>query len=456
MDSLKQNPYVLCFSSFGDTIFAGGNSGLFAGSSGVFRSTDAGQNWKATYTQIAFSNIAVLTGKDNYLYCGTTAGNNTWAGGMYVSSNYGLTWEYRGQGYTWYNVSAILPLGNVVLAGVSDNVARGISRSTDYGNTWAFSNTGLSTYPIVNRLILKGSTVIAALGDGGFNNHFGGVYFSTDQGASWIKKNTGLPNEPDIKWVALFGSTLYASHAGSQVFKSTDDGANWSLVTVSGFPANVYPEKLFVYKDKIFVPTYYNGLFVSSDGVSYTAVNTGLGTGSDWLINSLAGSDTVLYAATSVKGVYRTSNGGQNWYPYSEGLTSGYAMQLYVNGPLIYCGGTLNAVWARYLFGPTGVEPVSAGKPAGYSLEQNYPNPFNPATRINFTIENEANVKVEIFAITGEKMAELLNETRPAGSHTLNFSGSNLASGVYIYRLRATETATGKAYTKAMRMMLVK
>ncbi|MBI5726823.1 MAG: hypothetical protein HY965_03150, partial [Ignavibacteriales bacterium] len=388
VDSLKGNPYIISFTSYGDTILAGGNSGLFAGNGGVYRSVDHGANWKNTVSPMAYSFINVLTGKDNYMYTGTSAGNNQWAGGMYVSSNYGLTWEKSDQGYIWYNVSAILPLGNIVLAGVSTNVAQGVSRSTDYGKTWSYSNTGLPQYAIINRLILKGTNIFAAVGDGGFNNHYGGIYLSTDNGLSWTKKNTGFPNEPDVKTVAALGTALYAGLNTDKLYKSTDEGSTWSPLTPSGFPAGVYFDNLLVYKDKIFVPTLYNGLFVTSDGITFSASGTGIGTGSDFGVRSVTGDDTVLFASTQSKGVFRSSNGGLNWFAFSEGFpgSSITAGTMYLNGPVLYCAGVLNAVWARNLSGTTSAGKPHGTSPEGFSIEQNYPNPFNPATTIRFTL----------------------------------------------------------------------
>ncbi len=75
--------------------------------------------------------------------------------------------------------------------------------------------------------------------------------------------------------------------------------------------------------------------------------------------------------------------------------------------------------------------------PDKYSLEQNYPNPFNPSTTIEFSLpENVKTVKVTIYNVLGQKVAELVNGSMPAGKYQYQWDAKDLASGMYIYELR--------------------
>jgi len=87
--------------------------------------------------------------------------------------------------------------------------------------------------------------------------------------------------------------------------------------------------------------------------------------------------------------------------------------------------------------GTTSVEEISSVTPNDYILTQNYPNPFNPSTNINFAIPNSDFVTLKIYNILGSEVATLVNETLEAGSYIFNFDASNLASGIYLYELRA-------------------
>ena len=75
--------------------------------------------------------------------------------------------------------------------------------------------------------------------------------------------------------------------------------------------------------------------------------------------------------------------------------------------------------------------------PATFKLEQNYPNPFNPTTIIRFGVPERSNVVLKIYDILGSEVATLVNENLSAGSYKFNFDALNLASGVYLYELKA-------------------
>lgn len=83
--------------------------------------------------------------------------------------------------------------------------------------------------------------------------------------------------------------------------------------------------------------------------------------------------------------------------------------------------------------------------PQGYALMQNYPNPFNPSTTIDFALGKNAEVKLTIYNLLGQKVATLLdNRKLNAGNHTVVFDASKLASGVYFYRLEAGDFQSHK------------
>jgi hypothetical protein len=103
-----------------------------------------------------------------------------------------------------------------------------------------------------------------------------------------------------------------------------------------------------------------------------------------------------------------------------------------------------------------GDAPTGAGTPASVaSLGQNYPNPFNPSTTIPFSLERSAHVVLEIFDVTGVRVALLIDEFRPAGQYEPEWDGrsagsSPLPSGLYFARLRAG------GYVQYQKMVLLK
>ncbi|MCL6493673.1 MAG: hypothetical protein K6T54_02715 [Ignavibacterium sp.] len=100
---------------------------------------------------------------------------------------------------------------------------------------------------------------------------------------------------------------------------------------------------------------------------------------------------------------------------------------------------------------------VEVGIPNQYSLSQNYPNPFNPSTRIDYQLPFDAKVQLELYSITGEKVATLVSGDISAGYHTyeLNASKLNLASGIYFYRINAVDVQNGK-FIDTKKLVLLK
>jgi len=96
----------------------------------------------------------------------------------------------------------------------------------------------------------------------------------------------------------------------------------------------------------------------------------------------------------------------------------------------------------------TSTEEVDA--PFATALAQNFPNPFNPSTVIGFQVGTQDLASLRVYDIMGREVAVLVNEVMPAGEHFVTFDASNLASGVYIYRL----SVGTEVFTK--RMTLIK
>ncbi|MGQ7719919.1 T9SS type A sorting domain-containing protein, partial [Melioribacter sp. OK-1-Me] len=80
-----------------------------------------------------------------------------------------------------------------------------------------------------------------------------------------------------------------------------------------------------------------------------------------------------------------------------------------------------------------------------FSLFKNYPNPFNPATKIRFSLPEASFVTLKVYDVLGREIKELVNEVKPSGEYEVEFNGSNLPSGTYVYKLTAGKySAVGK------------
>ncbi len=98
----------------------------------------------------------------------------------------------------------------------------------------------------------------------------------------------------------------------------------------------------------------------------------------------------------------------------------------------------------------TAVNPVTSGLPKSYSLSQNYPNPFNPVTKINFAVPKKSFVTIKVYDMLGKETATLVNDTKDAGYYSVDFSGTNLSTGVYYYRIES------EGFVDVKKMILIK
>ncbi len=116
----------------------------------------------------------------------------------------------------------------------------------------------------------------------------------------------------------------------------------------------------------------------------------------------------------------------------SGGQFSGGQVTLYLNG-----------------YGSEGIKE-SASAPATCTLLRNHPNPFNPTTMIEFELTQPQRIQLAVYDMRGRRVAQLAAGSYDAGTHSVQFDGGELASGVYLCRL-----STGKQVT-TRKMVLIR
>jgi hypothetical protein len=119
-----------------------------------------------------------------------------------------------------------------------------------------------------------------------------------------------------------------------------------------------------------------------------------------------------------------------------------------VNSNVLRCIDSINYI---------GIKNINEEIPKSFFLEQNYPNPFNPVTSIKFALPKASMVKLVIYDLLGKEVAALVNEMRQPGIYNEMFDASNLASGVYFYKIdvRQAGSSTGD-FTDVKKMVLIK
>lgn len=278
---------------------------LYAATPGpIFRMQKDGGTWDplpkmAGNVESAFS-LAMI---DTTLVAGTPGG------GVYRSTDHGMTWSRWVSGLDQAEtVYSFAVNGNDLFAGTN----RGVYLSTDQGANWNPANTGQDKLLVLCILIKDTNIFTGTMG--------GGMYHSSNYGTSWTQVSGDMI--PDTSWVcslALMDNTLFAgTWWGEGVYRSTDNGTIW---TVANNGLDEHPERdvntLLVLGQDLYAGTH-GGVFLTEDGGdNWTSPDPGLGS----IVNCFHISATDIYAG-AFDGVHVSTNSGVNWTTINSGLTA--------------------------------------------------------------------------------------------------------------------------------------
>lgn len=116
-----------------------------------------------------------------------------------------------------------------------------------------------------------------------------------------------------------------------------------------------------------------------------------------------------------------------------------------------------NSIRRSFITSITGLAVTENELPKTYVLYNNYPNPFNPVTQLNFDLPVSSVVKITVYNILGEVTELLVSSELPAGKYSYTWNASQMASGVYIYRIEAASVLnSNERFTSTKKMMLIK
>ncbi len=322
---------------------------LYAGTSGggVYASEDGGASWCSTNGGFAGANIASVAidpSSPMIVYAGILGG------GVFRSEDGGANWIWASTGFldTDIHSLAVVPtVPGTVYAGTD----RGVFKSTDGARSW--NPTALTDVPVfvVRADPTSPETLYAAAEDG--------LYRMADGGDSWRFADAGLPEPRSLYRITSLEvdpsdpATLYAAIGNSGgLFRSTDQGTSWSRVTIdtrdsissialaAGQPGTIYAGG--------------SGIFLSRDGGrSWTGP-----VGPQQRVTSLVidpRSPSVVYAGTDCYygsagcgGAFRTTDGGDTWTAFDEGLLGNVVNTLAIDPTGTYLqAGTEAGVFSR-------------------------------------------------------------------------------------------------------------
>ncbi len=401
---------------------------------------------------------------------------NIWAvGSQSLQSGPTRVMRSTNGGVTWVNATGNLTTSGraFTIGAATDQIAvvgfesGAAFRTTNGGTTWTAFTWPPPVNTFMNRILFVSSTVGYAQGDHApAPNLQWPVYKTTDAGATWTLTNTpnAVQQGSDIEFGQNSGMFFLDENRGwftgvigtnpttpSRVYRTTDGGASWSVTTLpqaTGFNINIAAfnaNDVFVMMQQA-APTVRRS---TDGGATFVAPTPGL---SSVPTAIAARPNTNELYVTTANSILKSTNGGNTWE--TEAIPSnitGLNFLIFANERNGWACGA-NGMIVKYQ--PATTSSVGGGnsldRPTSFKLAQNYPNPFNPTTNITYQLSTFSEVKLEVFDVLGRKVASLVNATQPAGAYTVNFNASNLASGVYFYRLQAG------SFVETKKMLLVK
>jgi photosystem II stability/assembly factor-like uncharacterized protein len=330
---------------------------------------------------------------------------------------------------------------------------------------------------------------------------------TTNGGSNWVRQIP--PPAAGILRSVYFidASTGYA--AGSKNFpyipficKTTNGGVNWAEISPTVAGAQELNDQHWFNASTGWICGYDVLLYTTNGGTSFTNLYSNVPPSGNGHIAILAiqfiNNQTGWLGAANLErnNVYKTTNGGANWFfqnnPISQGgmnqindvkfTSNGMGWAVHgtpTTGAIMYtsdgganwsidevssnwfdclhiysnkkawCGASGGRVWYTIPQPPLG---ISNGQeiPKEFSLSQNYPNPFNPTTHFVFRIADFGFVKLLIYDALGREITSLVNEELNPGTYEVPWDAGNYPSGVYYYRL------TTQNFTDTKKLILVK
>lgn len=420
------------------------------GPNGVYKTTDGGLNWTPLNTGTGVASSIIY----DIRFINENVGLAMYSSGQVArTTNAGVSWTPvsaawgSAAGYHIFIVDSL----TIYLSGPGGRVSKSINGGASF-----------SQLPSLGTATLYYSHFFDA--NNGFIAASGGRLYRTTNGNTFTEIQLPVTStmyavkfvDNNIGWVAGTGSAFY-----------TEDGGNtWTRSTLSvGSSVTVRDIEMaggrmwFVGTDGMIIRGYADPS-VPVELASFTATVSGSNVTLNWMTASETnnmGFEIERMQNSKIARLQDQPNGQTGWekigfvegkgtvseitaYSFSDkGLTAGFynyrIKQIDFDGIFKYYNLS---------------ESIEIGTPDNFNLAQNYPNPFNPSTVISYQLPVNRMVSLKVYNVIGQQVAELVNEVKQAGVHTVEFDASNLPSGVYIYKL-----TTGD-YISSKKMLLVK
>jgi len=270
----------------------------------------------------------------------------------------------------------------------------------------------------------------------------------------YLCENFTASTFPPTGWTILFSGTNYWSRFGVGAFCLAAGSAKFDF-----FDAPIGTNQAMI--TPLFPPIYASG---GCDSLAFSYAHSGNSSSTDVLqiqVSSNGGinwNELVLFSTQLNTAPHQTSafvpscaQWGRKSVAVPDGTNrirfnaiSSADNNLYIDSICILC--------------ITGINPIPKDdKPQVYDISQNYPNPFNPKTVIEYQLPKNSFVNLIVYDVLGREVEILINQEQKTGKYKVEFDGSNLASGIYFYTIKARQAGslTGD-FMETRKMLLVK
>jgi len=275
-------------------------------------------------------------------------------------------------------------------------------------------------------------------------------YKSSDNGLTWQQMQTQesygvlfLSVDRKVDSVLYIGQKPF-SQSDFGLYRSTDDGDSWefirSLETTAPYPAQRSSDFLANGDTLILAMNRFPYPADSTCGISVSTDrgNTWSEALPDLNVQKILRDpvrSNIIYAATEA-GIYRSFDSGQNWHLLTDLVPSLNLVHIRKDpySDTLYIAASDSGIFKapESSLGITHREKP----PITYHLRQNFPNPFNPVTSISYSLSKKSKVRIVVYDQVGRQVAVLADAIESQGAHQVKFDGSDLASGIYFYRLK--------------------
>ena len=340
----------------------------------MFRSTDNGNNWTEVNNGLSDIDIrALVLNSTGYLFAGSDGE------GLFKSTN---------NGNDWITLKNSLPMLSIYSLAVNHDghiFAGGNYRSTDNGESWIKNNNELAYF--------AWSLGVNAYGDIFAGTYGQGIYRSTDNGDNWMEINNGL-TESFIPSFAINSSGNVFAGTGNGVFRSRDNGDSWTKVGLTGnyvFSLAVSPNgHIFAGSGdpSTFFPSEEARLFRSTDnGDNWSQVQQ---IDSSAFLALAINSNGHIFAGAKLKGIFISTDDGENWFEENEGLTNTDILSLAIDTSGHVFVGTYGGGVFRSIYSTTSNNPLLALSSDSCKIWE-----ANKLKEINWVSSDIENIKLE-------------------------------------------------------------